>query len=131
LTVDAIRKTEDSDIRITEEGDTRLLDSGTNRIDILGRYIRLLSKVQKLNSIKKIQIIFLSNEDVTIYFDRLDIEHKTWKQNILVADEFEYIVDKANNKVNAVFNREVDNLIDNLKKINDRSENIINIFEKS
>jgi hypothetical protein len=131
LTVDAIRKTEDSDIRITEEGDTRLLDSGTNRIDILGRYIRLLSKVQKLNSIKKIQIIFLSNEDVTIYFDRLDIEHKTWKQNILVADEFEYIVDKANNKVNAVFNREVDNLIDNLKKLNDRSENIINIFEKS
>jgi hypothetical protein len=99
-------------------------------VNIVDEFFRFETPILELNHIKKIRITFLTNEIMTIIFDRLDIKANIWKQNILASDEFLYIVEKANVKVNAIFGQKTANIIEDLKKIDNRQKNINDIFEK-
>jgi hypothetical protein len=116
--------------RVTESGAYRVLSNGAIQIDIVDDFIRLELPITTLDNLKKIKILFVSNETVTIYMDRMDLETFSWKQDILTMEKIKYKIATANIKADIMFGEEMKNLVDNLKKLDEKSDNILNIFKK-
>jgi hypothetical protein len=135
---DLFRVTQGGDFRVTLGGDSRItqqkaLISTTVSdfpINIVDDFVRIELDILTLNNVAKVRIIFITDEVVNIFLDTLQIQAKTWRQNILISEEFNYLLAQANFKVGATFGEKTVNIIDDIKKLDDKSENILNIFEK-
>jgi hypothetical protein len=127
---DIFLTTENDILLTTEDGVVLELEQSKNRIDILADFVKIELPVIEIDNIKKIRITFLANENVIIYFDRLDLEANIWKKETLIPDEFLYNFEKANFKMNAIFGEKTANIVDDIKKIDKKTLEILSIFEK-
>lgn len=124
---------------ITNENERIITDAGiyiisndrSLRIDIESDFFRLELPIFSLNNVKKFKIIFISNENIRINFDRLDVKAFIWKTNNLISDSFTYMIENANIKVNGVFGEKMASIVDDIEEISDKQQNVIDIFEKT
>lgn len=122
--------TEADDNLTTEDNDLLIADQLSFRVDILGDFVRLELPINVLDNIKRIRITLTADESVTLFFDRLDLVANIWKKEELIPDEFLYLFAKGNSKVKATFGEKTLNIIDDIKKIDKKTLEILSIFEK-
>jgi hypothetical protein len=107
------------------------LELGTIDIDIVDDYQKRRFDATGIENIKKIRIIFKRSTNFTIYLDRLEIETNTYLQRELILDKIKYTMDKNRTLADCTFGDEIDNIIEDIKKIDDKNRNIYDIFTKS
>lgn len=135
---DGVQETFDACL-IEEDFDTILLENGTqcflmenNAVDlyISGDYIEVRRTITTLDNIKRVRITFKTNEDALLFLDRLDFKVDSHKQNNLVMEEIEYSFERASFKAVASFGNRVPTLIDDIQELNEKTTNVIDIFQK-
>jgi hypothetical protein len=122
---------EDGTFILNEEGGFIEQQLSGIDIDLIEDYQDLYFDVSILENIKKIRIIFVTDEAKTIYLDRLDIFSSTYKQNKLTIEKIKYSQEGNTVLAQVIYGEEIDNVINDIKKIGDKQINIINIFQKS
>lgn len=87
--------------------------------------------ISALDNIKKFRIYFLTSDTTTLYFDRFDIFSMTYKQHKIAIEKIEYKQQGNAILADVIFGEEFDNIINDIKKIDDNQINLFNIFQKS
>lgn len=100
-------------------------------INLVEDYDNLIFSIEGLDNIKKVRITINTNDNLTFFLDRLDIINTSYKQQKLISDSINYKQEKNTVIANCVFGERVENVIDNIKKLNEKTANTINIFQKS
>jgi hypothetical protein len=130
-TIDSYLAEEDYDKILLENGTQHfMMENGAVDLYIPGDYIEVRKNIDDLDNIKRIRITFKTNEDVLLFLDRLDFKVDSYKQNNLVLEEIEYIFERASFKANASFGNRVPTLIDDIQELNEKTTNVIDIFQK-
>ena len=122
--------TESGDFIMTEDDRYIEITQINFRVDILGDFVKIERAVNILDNIKRVRIVFTAAIDVTVFFDRLDILADLWKSENLCIDEIVYSLEKGNMKAKAVFGDKTANIVDDIKKIDDKTVDLASIFEK-
>lgn len=99
-------------------------------VKIVNDFHRQRIDVNVLDNIKKIRIEFISNNENTIYFDRLELITKSWLRHDLILDRIKYRLSRSKLLAEATYGNKVDTLVDKIKKIKDRQDDIFDIYEK-
>jgi len=133
--------TNDSSIILLEDGGQLLLEDGggiaqealTSGIEskLLVDFQKITLSATGLDNIKKVRILFVASSVFTLYLDRLEAFSNTYKQNTLTIDKIEYRQEGNSIRSNIIFGEEIDNVINDIKKLDDKAINTINIFQKS
>jgi hypothetical protein len=123
---------ENGDPLLQENGDPILLEGlyGIN-VTVLNDYHKIEVDISALENVKKVRIVFVTNEGFTGYIDRIEFSTNSYFQNRLLLDEIIYSLDSSSFLAKATFGEKIFNIIDDIKKIKDDTNNIFNIFEKS
>lgn len=104
----------------------------TQNIEVLitNDFDRHRINVSSIDNIKRIRIEFITNESNVIYLDRLEIITRSWIRHNLILDKIKYKLNKSRLLADATFGNKVDTLVDKIKKIKDRQDDIFDIYEK-
>jgi flagellar basal body rod protein FlgC len=127
-----IRITEGSKVRITEDGRIRELEAGSTGIEIKiqGVFTEVRFRLSGVQNIKKLRIVFSTNDSFDIYFDRFETITNTYFQRQLFIDELDYLFTNNKAVANVQFGSKFPNLVDEVKEIKDEQSTIFGIFEK-
>jgi hypothetical protein len=98
--------------------------------NIINDFHRQRIDVSSLDNIKKIRVEFVTNNSNTIYLDRLEVVTRSWFRHNLILDKVKYSLSRSTLLADATFGNKVDTLVDKLKKIEDRQDDIFDIYEK-
>ena len=83
-----------------------------------------------LKSAHKIRIEIIAAEEAEIYIDRIDVFAINWAYHRLMLEEIKYTF-KGNTLIaQPVFGDQEDNILEDLKKLNDETNDIKSIFER-
>jgi hypothetical protein len=122
--------TQDGNFIVTQDQDFITAQQKSLQVDITDSFFRWELSVT-LDNIKKVKLKFLTDEDITIYLDRMDIEANIWKRNTLISEQMIYLVENANIKVNGTFGIMPPELSEDIKEVQDEGINTKNIFTKT
>lgn len=84
-----------------------------------------------LRNIKKVRIEFVSNEENTIYLDRLEVKTRSFFRRELILDKIKYKLDRSKLLANCTFGDKTDTLLDKIKNIKKENDNIFDVLEKN
>ena len=124
--------TEDGKILATEDGKKIALEVATIglEINLIDDFQKLTFDISELKNIKKVQVVFSSNDPFVIYLDRLEIMTSSYYQNTLILDQITYEQDGSKILASPKFGERIETLVDNIKKLGEKQQGIINIFQK-
>lgn len=97
---------------------------------LVSEFIKISTSITDLKNIKKTRITFITNSAFVLYLDRLQYNAKIYKRNELVLDEITYVLENASFKANAIFGEETANILNDIEEIDEKTRNVINIFQK-
>jgi hypothetical protein len=135
ITTPAYLLAEDGSYILQENGGKIELEGGINAFGIEVKFIdtwyRYKLDISSLMNLAKIRILFLTNEVVTFWFDRIEVSANIWKQNKLILDKAKYSMDGTSLTADCTFGESTDTVIDSIKKLTDDNKYLWGVFNKT
>jgi hypothetical protein len=126
ITYDLVGDVTSDQFILLESGDNLLLESGDSFL--LEQYY---DRFQQIKSIAKVRVYLTTDSVFTFYMDRLEATTESYNQNSLVLEKISYRQTKNSILANCEFGESADNILQGIKRLDDKQINTINIFQKS
>lgn len=126
---------EDSEDLETEDGYEIIAESGSIGIDVFltGQFIPVTIPIDntQIKSLKKIRIIFTTNDENTFYLDRIECRTRQYITSDLVLRKASYKIDGGIFTADLTLGEPTKDAVDDITELNDETANIEAIFQKS
>lgn len=120
---------------ITEDEDDIIMESGSIGIDVYltGQFIPVTIPIdnEQIKSLKKVRIIFTTNDENTFYLDRLECRSRQYITSDLVLRKAAYKIDGGIFTADLTLGEPTKDAVDDITELNDETANIQAIFQKS